>query len=96
MPTIKVSDEEVRQEIQRLFSERKEVFPNGDQYQLLIRRFFREEPREFEEQVRVQLRIQKLIAQVRKNFKKDPDKRLKRWFTKLMTHANVKFYPPQS
>ena len=93
---IAVTDEEVRREIERLLGRRRGTGLTREQYFQWIRAAFREEPREFERQLREQLKIRKLLARVRQKMETEPEERLRRWLLELFRQAQVKVYNPQS
>ena len=62
---IDISDEAVRLEIVRSLGDKAATLLTGERYPQWIRTAFREEPREFEKQVRENLRIQKLLQEVK-------------------------------
>lgn len=93
---IPVTDEEVRQEIEPLLGRARETRLTREQYFQWVRTAFREEPREFEKQVREHLRIRKLLAQVRQKAEADPEEALKRWLLELFRQSRMKVYQPQS
>ena len=93
---IPVSDDEVRQEIGRFLGGSPESKFTGEQYSRWIRSTFREEPREFEKQIREHLRIRKLIAEVRQKTATDPKSDLKRWLLELFQQAQIKVYQARS
>ena len=88
---IAVSDEEVRQKIARMLGEGGQTL-SSEQYFQWVRHTLREEPREFENQVREHLRIRKLISQVRQGMKEDPEAGLRRWMTQLFQKAQLRVY----
>lgn len=90
---IDVSDEEVRREIARLLGETGSQGFSGEQYQRWVRSTLREEPREFENQLRDELRIQKLLAEVREGTGPEAQRRLRRWMVGLFRRARVEVYP---
>lgn len=92
---IQVTDEEVRNEISRILGVKTGQNLDPEQYLRWIRSTFREEPREFEDQVREQLRIQKLLGEARSRFKENPDKQLKRWILALVRQAHTQVYKTQ-
>lgn len=92
---IKVTDEEVRQEIARLLTERGGEMLSREQYFQWVRSTFGEEPREFEDQVRDELRIQKLLKEVRQGFAENPERRFQRWMTALFRKTKVAVYNRQ-
>ncbi len=93
---IAVTDEEVRQEIERFAGEGRETGLTREQYFQWVRAAFREEPREFERQVREHLRIRKLLTQVRQKMETEPEESLKRWLLELFREAQIKTYNPPS
>lgn len=93
---IAVSDEEVRQEVERLLGGKRGTGFAREQYFQWIRVTFREEPREFEKQVREHLRIRKLLAEVRQKARTDPEENLKRWLLELFRQAQIKVYQAKS
>ena len=93
---IDVSDEEVRQEIALLLIPKGGTAITGEQYQQWVRTTFREEPREFENQLREHLRIRKLLNEVRKGTTKDPEEGLKNWLLQLSSRAKIEVYQPRS
>jgi len=92
---ITVSDEAVRQEIQRLFTQGGDGVFSSDQYLQWVRGTFREEPRDFENQLREHLRIRKLLNQVREKEAGNSDEGLRRWLTQLVVRAKPEVYPPR-
>lgn len=93
---IQVSDEEVRSEIARLFSGGKGFQLAKEQYVSWVRSVFHHEPREFENQVREHLRVQKILNEVRREGKEKPEEYLKGWLGDLMARAKPEIYPPRS
>lgn len=91
---IKVSDEEIRQEIRRLFTQGGASAFSSDQYLQWVRSAFREEPSDFENQLREHLRIRKLLSQVREKEAENSDDGLRRWLTQLVVRARPEVYPP--
>lgn len=59
---IKVSDEEVRTQIQGLFAPDNKTSFDKRNYELWIEKRFRDNPRQFEEKIREWIRIQKLLS----------------------------------
>lgn len=92
---IDVSDEEVRQEIRRLLTAR-EGTPSLTQegYQNWVRAVFREEPAEFESQLREHLRIRRLLDQARKELPENSEKALRDWLVRLYRRARPEVYRP--
>jgi len=92
---IKVTDDEVRQTIVQLLAPEEGTLTR-DQYLRWVQERLRQEPREFENQVREQLRIQKLLAQVRDELGPDTDAKLENWLIELVQGARVEIYRPRS
>lgn len=90
---IEVTDDEVRREIARLVEGAGGKTFDAQQYEQWVRGALREEPREFEKQVRDELRIQKLLAQVREGTGTQARRRLRRWMIGLFRRARVEVYP---
>jgi hypothetical protein len=94
---IKATDDEVRQAIAQLLSPEGGVPLTGDQYLRWVRTQLREEPREFENQVREHLRIQKLLAEVRQEMGADtPEDKLTAWLVNLVQSAKIEVYPSRT
>ena len=93
---IKISDEELKGEIFRWFGEVGTSAFLPSQYQEWVRRAFREEPREFENQLREQMRIQKLLSQIRSQSKDNPEENLRQWLLALTQKARLQIYKPRS
>lgn len=89
---VPVSDEEVREEIRRLLTANQEAPFTREEYDRWVRTVIRQEPREFEGEVREHLRIRKLFDGVRKEFKEQPEENLNRWAQDLITSAKVQVY----
>ena len=89
---ISVSDEEVRQEISHLLGNNGELAFSREAYFHWIRGQFHREPGEFEDQIRENLRVRKLLEGVRKGFKEKPEEQMKAWFINLATQAQIKAY----
>ena len=87
---IAVADDEIRQEIFRSLGEKAGAGFTPEQYERWVRASFREEPPEFENQVREQLRIRKLLDEVRKGFKEKPEENLQKWLNELITRAHIR------
>lgn len=90
---IAVGDEEVRQEIARLISQNGAASITEEQYLRWVRSSFREEPREFENQLREQIRIRKLFDEVRKSRPENSEEGLKRWLLELSRNTKITVYP---
>ena len=89
---VQVTDEEVRREI-GLFLAHKGADPiSSELYHQWIRGAFREEPREFENQIREHLRIQKLLTAVQGELEDRSSEGLKRWVRELKTQARVEAF----
>mgnify|MGYP001558505365 CR=1 FL=1 len=93
---ITVNDEEVRQEITQLLAESGAQGLRQDQYARWIQATFREQPREFEDQLREQMRIRKLINEIRQSPQGSSEEDLKRWLLALLTQAKIQVYKPRS
>lgn len=93
---IQVSDDEVRREITSLLTGAGGINLTAEQYLQWVRTRLREEPREFEKQVREHLRIRKLLAEVQQEFGPPTERRLKRWLLGLLRRARVEIYQPPS
>ena len=93
---ISVKDEQVRQEIDRLFGGEGALNLMREQYFDWIRKEFRREPREFEDQVRENLRVKKLLDETRKGFSNNPDEQMKNWLVQLIRKAHPEIYPARS
>ncbi len=89
---IKVTDDELREGLYELLAAGKEVPFTGEQYAAWVKANFREEPRDFEDQLREMVRIQKLMEEMRNGFKENPDENLKRWQSELISRANIRVY----
>lgn len=89
---VSVSDDEVREEIGRLLAAYQEVPFTPEEYDRWVRAVIRQEPREFEREVREHLRIRKLLDGVRKEFKEKPEENFNRWAQDLITSAKVQVY----
>lgn len=98
---IGVSDPEVRNEISKLLSEK---FPAGlDEaaYTAWVRAALRQEPRDFEAQVREHLRVRKLLESVRREMvtvsqkgdSHQTEERIRRWLLDLFARARIEVYP---
>ncbi|MBI4115774.1 MAG: SurA N-terminal domain-containing protein [Candidatus Omnitrophica bacterium] len=93
---IQVLDDETRDEIARLLSDKEGNMPfTHDQYAQWVRNTLREEPPEFESQVREQIRIRKLIEEVRKELGPSEED-LKKWMLELATRAKIQVHRPRS
>ena len=88
---IHISDDEVRQEITRLLGGSGSELP-AEQYFRLIQNTFRQQPHEFEDLVRKNLAIRKLLDQVRQTAGEKPDEKLSTWMIGLMTQAKIQIY----
>ena len=93
---IKVNDEEVRRAIFDLFSKNGVVTLGAADYERWVRASLREEPHEFENQLREHLRIRKLLDQVRKESPENPDEGLKKWLVDLKVRAKLEVYKQQT
>lgn len=91
---IEVTDDELRERLYELLAANKEVPFTGEQYTAWVRVNFREEPHEFEKQLREMVRIQKLLDRIKTEFKENPDENLKRWQTELISRAKIRIYQP--
>ncbi len=89
---IQVTDDEVRNEITRLLGENNEMLLTPDQYRHWVQGTFREEPREFENQLRERLRVQKLFTEVKKELGAGADKKIENWVMELMRKAKIQIY----
>ena len=89
---ISVADDEVRQEIIRFFDGAESLVLNQGLYSNWIRREFHSEPREFEDQVRENLRVRKLLESVRKGFPDKPEERMKDWIAGLLVQSRIEIY----
>lgn len=85
---ITVTDEEARQEISSLLGKEGSVV-SPERYAQWVRITLREEPREFEHQMREHLRIRKLLNGVRQEFKDNQEENLRRWLSSLITQAKI-------
>lgn len=92
---IQVTDQEVRNAIGEILGEKRGVLLTSEQYLRWVRSNFREEPREFENQLREHLRIRKLLAEIKKGLGEDPEEALKKWLTELFTQAKIQVYQTQ-
>lgn len=93
---IDVSDEEMRQEISQLINPNGAASITDEQYLRWVRTNFREEPREFENQLRERIRIRKLLDQVRKIQPENSEEGLKRWLLELASRAKITVYQSRS
>ncbi len=91
-----VRDEEVRQEIDRLLGQNEFPITSNDQYMRWVRANFHEEPREFENQLREQIRIRKLLGEVRKRLPENSEEGLRQWLLELSKSAKITVYAPSS
>ena len=91
---ITVTDDEVRDEIAIVLANGREVPLNPADYQRWVKAVFREEPHEFEQQTREQIRIRKLLDEVRRGFKENPEENLKKWLGDLVARADIRIYRP--
>ena len=89
---VSVTDEEVRREVARLFGGEGSLTLAREQYFDWIRREFHREPREFEDEVRENLRVRKLLEEIRKGFRDNSDERMKGWIADLMVQARPEIY----
>ena len=89
---IAVTDDELRQEISRLLGNTGTWEIDRDTYFRWIRAQFRREPKEFEDQVRENLRVRKLLEEVRKGFQEKPEEQMKTWLANLVRQAQPKAY----
>lgn len=89
---IEVTDEEVLREILGLLSQSGAAPLTGEQYARWVRGAFREEPSDFEKQLGEHLRIRKLLEEARKEFKENPDEKLKGWLFDLYTRSKLQVY----
>jgi len=92
---VEVTDDEVRQEILGLFPQGGGGALTGERYVLWVRGSFREEPRDFENQLREHLRIRKLVEGVREKFKENQDEELKSWLSGLYARSKLRVYETQ-
>jgi FKBP-type peptidyl-prolyl cis-trans isomerase (trigger factor) len=92
---LKVTDDEVRQQVALLLTQAGGAGLSKEQYLQWVRSRLRQEPRQFEDQVREQLRIQKLLDEARKGLGEDPDgKKLLSWLQELVESARIEVYKP--
>lgn len=89
---IKVSNQEVMEEITQLLANGKELPFTSEQYSRWVQANFREQPAEFENQVRQQLTIRKLLEEVKKQPGYDKKGKLERWIRKLMHQSKIEVY----
>lgn len=89
---IDVSDEEVRKTIIQLMGGENALELDPQQYAAFLKMRFRKGPLEFEDAVRENLRVRKLLEQVRKGFTENPDEKMKEWLTSLIQTANPEIY----
>ena len=94
---IAVDDEVVRQEITRILGGKGDLGLTSEQYQQWIQTTFHEPAREFEDQLRDRLRIQKLVTETRQGFKENQEEAMKKWFVELFQAAKIQVYksPPR-
>lgn len=91
---IRVSDEEVRSEVEKLFSTGKEF--NKEFYQTWVRTNFRGSPRDFEEAVRKHLVVQRIRQKVLEGTPdKDRETRWLEWLQLTLSHAHIYDYSGQ-
>lgn len=93
---IKVEDEEVRQGIARLLGEKEGSRLTPGEYLRWIEAAFHEPPREFENQLRERLRIQKLVREVRNGLKQNQEEEMKKWLLDLIRKAKIEIYKAPS
>ncbi len=93
---INVSDDEVRQSIAMLLSGKDTLDVSPEQYSMWIRGQFHREPREFENQIRENLRVRKLLDSIRKGFPDKPEEGMKAWLMELIQKANPEIYRSRS
>jgi len=89
---IQVTDEEVREEITRLLADNKEFLFTPEQYGRWVQAVFHEQPAEFEAQLRDRLRVQKLLAQVKKELGAGGEKKFESWMIDLIGKAKIEIY----
>ena len=91
---IQVSDAEVREEVERLFSIGTGF--NEPFYQNWIRTNFRGQPRDFEEVARKQIAVQKIRQKVLEGIpEKDRDARWLQWLGPVLSRAKIHTYSPE-
>ena len=93
---VRVTDEEVRDAVGQLLGQKKEFIATSNQYHQWVRSALREEPRDFENQVREHLRVRKLLEEVRKAPGENPEEGLKRWMLDLFQRARIEVYRPKT
>lgn len=91
---IRISDEEVRKEVEKLFSTGNEF--NEGLYQTWVQTNFRGTPRDFEESVRKHLAVQKIREKVLEGIpEKDHETRWLQWMQLTLSRTNVRDYSNQ-
>jgi hypothetical protein len=92
---IEVTDEEVRQEIRLLLPQGGSAPLTSEQYLGWIQKAFREEPWEFESQLREHLRIRKFLNEARTKIPDKTEEGLKNWLLDLYRRAKIEVYRPR-
>lgn len=93
---IKVTDEEVRREVELLLAPLGPQMISNEQYRRWVQANLHEEPRDFENQVLRHLENQKLLSQVRNQIPDSSEAALKKWVTDLKNRAQVEIFIPRS
>ena len=93
---ITVSDDEVRQAIVHLLGNQGTLGLSGEEYARWVRSQFHREPAEFENQVRENLRVRKLLEDARKGLAKNTDDEMKLWLSELVRQARPEIYRSHS
>ena len=89
---VSVTDDEVRREVAGLWGNERMLALTEEQYFNWVRRELHSEPREFEDGVRENLRVRKLLEEIRKGFPDNPDEHMKGWIVDLMVQAQPEIY----
>ena len=89
---IGVSDDEVRGEISRFLGGTDLYTLPRQQYLSWVQKEFHSEPRPFEDQVRENLRVRKLLDKIRAGFPDKPEDHMKDWLTGLMVQARPEIF----
>lgn len=93
---IKVSDAETRSAIIQMLSQKFKTALAPDQYTQWVRATLREEPRDFESQVREHLRVRKLLQSLEEELPEKNEEALKGRLLELFRSARIEVYSPRS
>ena len=93
---INVSDAETRSAITQMLAQQFKTALAPDQYASWVRATLREEPRDFESQVRDHLRVRKFIQALQEEVPEKTEEALKGRLLELFQSARIEVYAPRS